>query len=115
MANDGHDPFPLLIRRHKVPKDRSQVPSSYPAVVMELTNNEVKEYFTPKDFMIGKRVMIYNRKFLIYDCDSFTKAFYYHNFGITDFETVEVQGKAKELPKMVSIFISRNMRLHTFS
>lgn len=100
QANDGRDPFPVLIGRHKVPKDRYNVPSSFPSVVMELSNNEIKDYFTPKDFMIGQTAMIYGRRFLIYDCDSFTKAFYYHNFGITDFPAVDPQGLPKNLPKM---------------
>ncbi|XP_013383143.1 EF-hand domain-containing protein 1-like [Lingula anatina] len=98
--NDGRDPFPVLIGRHKVPKDRYNVESSFPGVVMELTNNEIKEYFTPRDFMIGETVYIYGRRFLIYDCDNFTKAFFYQNFGISDFPTVDVKGRAKDVPKM---------------
>ncbi|XP_041360930.1 EF-hand domain-containing protein 1-like [Gigantopelta aegis] len=99
-ANDGRDPFPVLIGRSKVPKDRHDVPTSYPAVVMELSNNEVKEYFTPKDFVIGCTVSLYGRRFLIYDCDNFTKSFYYHNFGVTEFNTVDVKDYVKDLPKM---------------
>jgi len=98
--NDGRDPFPVLIGRHKVPKNRFDLPSSFPNVVMEISSQEIKEYFTPKDFEIGKTLTIYGRRFLIYDCDNFTKGFYYNHFGITNFEPVEVKGKAKELPKM---------------
>ncbi|KAK3580258.1 hypothetical protein CHS0354_012787 [Potamilus streckersoni] len=98
--NDGRDPFPVLIGRHKVPKDRSNVESSFPGVVMELSDHEIKEYFTPKDFKVGECVIIYGRRFLIYDCDNFTKSFYYHNFGITEFSTVDVKGKMKDLPRM---------------
>ena len=103
--NDGRDPFPVLIGRHKVPKNRFDLPSSFPNVVMEISSQEIKEYFTPKDFEIGKTLTIYGRRFLIYDCDNFTKGFYYNHFGITNFEPVEVKGKAKELPKMVSVWI----------
>ncbi|XP_076457113.1 EF-hand domain-containing protein 1-like [Babylonia areolata] len=100
QANDGRDPFPVLIGRHKVPKDRNNVPSSFPSVVMELSDNEIKNYFTPKDFMIGQTVSIYGRRFLVYEVDNFTKAFYYHNFGITEFPSVDVKGGMKDLPKM---------------
>ncbi|KAL8623691.1 hypothetical protein ACOMHN_004756 [Nucella lapillus] len=100
QANDGRDPFPVLIGRHKVPKDRYNVPSSFPAVVMELSDNEIKNYFTPRDFMIGQTVSLYGRRFLVYDCDNFTKAFYYHHFGVTDFPAVDVKGAGKDLPKM---------------
>lgn len=100
--NDGRDPFPVLIGRHKVPKNRYNVESSFPAVVMELSDNEIKEYYTPKDFKLGATVPIYGRKFLIYDCDNFTKAFYYHHFGQTEFNSLDVKEKLRELPKMVS-------------
>ncbi|KAL5013732.1 hypothetical protein ScPMuIL_008002 [Solemya velum] len=99
-ANDGRDPFPVLIGRHKLPKNRYSADSSFPAVVMELSDQEIKEYFTPKDFMIGKTVTVYGRRFLVYDCDNFTKAYYYQNFGITDFDTVDVNTKLKDLAKM---------------
>lgn len=102
-ANDGRDPFPVLIGRHKLPKNRYSADSSFPAVVMELSDQEIKEYFTPKDFMIGKTVIVYGRRFLVYDCDNFTKAYYYHHFGITDFEVVDVKTNLKDLAKMVSI------------
>lgn len=98
--NDGRDPFPILIQRHKVPKDRYNIESSFPAVVMELSGNEIKDYFTPRDFEIGKTVHMYGRRFLIYDCDDFTKGFYWKNFGKTDFTPVDVKGMAKNLPKM---------------
>jgi len=99
-ANDGRDPFPMLFGRHKVPKNRFDLPSSFPNVVMEITEQEIKEYFTPKDFAIGQTLTIYGRRFLLYDCDNFTKGFYYNHFGTTDFTPIEVKGKAKELPKM---------------
>ncbi|CAH1773631.1 unnamed protein product [Owenia fusiformis] len=98
--NDGRDPFPVLIQRHKVAKDRYAIESSFPAVVMELSDHEIKDYFTPVDFEIGKTVHIYGRRFLVYDCDDFTKAFFYKNFGKTDFTPVDVKGLSKDLPKM---------------
>lgn len=100
--NDGRDPFPVLIGRHKVPVNRSSVPSTYSSIAMELTNHEVKEYFTPRNFALGDTLYIYGRKFLIYDADNFTKAFYYKNFGITEFNPVNVVQASKPLAKMVS-------------
>lgn len=99
-ANDGRDPFPVLIQRHKVPKNRYNVASTFPGVVMELTENEIKDYFTPRDFMVGQTVTIYNRRFVIYAMDNFTKAFYWKNFGITEFEPVDVEPRIRQLAKM---------------
>ena len=39
--------------------------------------------------------------FSSYDCDEFTKAFYHHNFGVTDFTPVTVEApKAQALEKV---------------
>ncbi|XP_038052074.1 EF-hand domain-containing protein 1-like [Patiria miniata] len=97
-SNDGRDPFPLLLKRQKLPKDRYNVESSFPAVVMELSNHEIKQWCSPEDFMIGKTVFIYNRPFLIYDMDEFTRAWICDKYGVRDFTPVEVTGPARELP-----------------
>ncbi|ESN96853.1 hypothetical protein HELRODRAFT_102301 [Helobdella robusta] len=83
--NDGHDPFSVLISRQRIPKNRNSVDSNFPSIVLELTENEIHDYFSPKDFAIGRTILLYNRPFLIYDCDDFTKAFYWKNYGLTDF------------------------------
>ena len=44
--NDGRDPFPVLINRHKILKDRSNIPATHPSVYMEITDKESKDYFT---------------------------------------------------------------------
>lgn len=103
-ANDGRDPFPVLIRRHKVPKNRYDVKSTFPSIFMELSDSETSGYFRPHDFGIGQTVSIYNREFTIYDMDNFTKAFYYQNLGITDFTPLRdenvIGGKSEPYAKM---------------
>jgi hypothetical protein len=84
--NDGRDPFPVLIRRQKIPKNRYQVKSTFAAIYLEISEQETDAYFRPHDFGIGQPVNIFGRNFVIYDMDNFTKAFYYQNLGITDFE-----------------------------
>ncbi|CAH8441611.1 unnamed protein product [Schistosoma rodhaini] len=98
-VNDGRDPFPLLLRRERIPKCRDTIPQSFPSISMEITENEVKEYFSPKDFHIGQSVNILGRKYLIYDCDNFTKAWYHNNFGLTEFTPLDIEIKQPELPK----------------
>nr|CAB3241327.1 EFHC1 [Phallusia mammillata] len=98
--NDGHDPFPVLLRRQRLPKDRNNVDSSFPMIVMELTDHEVKQWFTPQDFAIGKTLFIYGRRVLIYDCDEFTKNYYRMMHNVLDFTPIPVTGPACDLPKM---------------
>lgn len=86
--NDGRDPFPVLIKRQKIPKDRYNVKSNFSAIYLELSDQEVAAYYKPIDFGMGKTVNIYGRDFTVYDMDNFTKAFYYQNFGETDFTPI---------------------------
>lgn len=99
-SNDGHDPFPVFLRRQKLPKNRYNVESSFPAVVMELSDHEIKDWYTPNDFKIGMTILIYNRPFLVYDCDEFTKSYLNAKYNMRDFTPVEVSGPASRLPKM---------------
>ena len=39
--------------------------ANFPSCVMEVSENEVKEWFSPKDFMIGKTVNIMGRRFFM--------------------------------------------------
>jgi hypothetical protein len=76
QPNDGRDPFPVLLRRGKLPKNRYDVDNSFPMAVMELTEHEVSAWFTPVDFRVGATLFINGRKFLIYDCDEATRQYY---------------------------------------
>ena len=47
------------------------------------------------------RFMSSNHVSFSYDCDEFTKAFYHHNFGTTDFTPIAVEApKAQALEKV---------------
>ena len=83
--NDGRDPFPIMIKRQRVPRDRYNVKSNFSAIYLELSDNEISEYYKPHHFAQGQSVNIFGRNFTIYGMDNFTKAFYYQNFGATDF------------------------------
>ena len=91
--NDGRDPFPIMIKRQRVPRDR----------------NNVKSNYKPHHFAMGQSVNIFGRNFTIYDMDNFTKAFYYQNFGVSDFSPLNDENsmlnKNTPHPRMVIIYI----------
>ncbi|NXS55251.1 EFHC1 protein, partial [Brachypteracias leptosomus] len=100
--NDGRDPFPVLIKRQRLPKTLVDKKKTFPSCVLEISDQEVLEWFTAKDFAVGKPTTLLGRTFFIYDCDKFTRNFYRDKFGITDFQPVErKKEEVEEVPQVI--------------
>lgn len=72
----GRYHFPMMMSRNKLPKNWKQLPSGFPSIFMEKTANEVTEFYGPADLKIGETIFVYGRKFLLLDCDKFTRDYY---------------------------------------
>lgn len=98
-ANDGRDPFPVLLRRGKVPRNPRSLPIEFPTSVLEVSSEEVDEYVNPADFAIGKSVHIFGRDYFVYDLDEFTRDFYRRNFNEIDFTPIDVSTRPPTAPQ----------------
>ncbi|XP_049980024.1 EF-hand domain-containing protein 1 isoform X2 [Alexandromys fortis] len=88
--NNGRDPFPLLMNRQRMPKILVENAKNFPQCVLEISDQEVLEWYTAKDFIVGKPLTILGRTFFIYDCDPFTRRYYRDKFGMPDLPRVDV-------------------------
>ena len=75
VNNSGKDPFPLLLRKMKLPKK-----PQFTYCPGLLTKEDV--YYMPEDLILGNYVYIYGRPCHIVDCDEFTRKWYKDNLGV---------------------------------
>mmetsp|Transcript_32434 Transcript_32434/g.103234 ORF Transcript_32434/g.103234 Transcript_32434/m.103234 type:complete len:654 (-) Transcript_32434:82-2043(-) len=91
--NSGRDPFPLLLKRAKLPKTKPELIASGPTGMANCT------YYKAGDLCIGAKVNVYNRTFLLYDCDDFTRRFCDVNFG-QKYAPIDVEPCLDPVPQM---------------
>ncbi|XP_072218234.1 EF-hand domain-containing protein 1 [Leuresthes tenuis] len=99
--NSGRDPFPILMRRQRIHKKIKS--ENFPSCVMEVSKEDVDEYYSPKDFQLGQTIKLLSRRFLLFDCDGFTKEYYQKNHPDLEMKPVEVQKKAETLQEKKEI------------
>lgn len=94
-SNSGRDPFPVLLRRQRLPKKIKS--ETFPTCVLEVSKEEVDEFYSPKDFQVGETMTLLGRRFLLCDCDGFTKDYYQKNHPDVTMKPIEVPKKVEVL------------------
>lgn len=113
--NSGRDAAPMFVRRGKLPKQTADL--EQPGVQTDRTVLNVfgptghggryildslktgaiqSDFYSDRDLQIGSHVDVYGRKFLLCDCDEFTKEYYKTKYGISDFKTIPFKGQVAE-------------------
>jgi len=92
--NSGRDPFPVMLKRGPLPNQKLEVDALGPT--------KTYTHYTYMDLKIGGQLKVYNRNFLIHNCDNFTKAWYVANCGMapTDFPDVDIYEPPEPIPQM---------------
>ncbi|KYM99290.1 EF-hand domain-containing protein 1 [Cyphomyrmex costatus] len=116
--NDGKDPVAMLLKRMRVPKNWQNLPSWHPSIYMERGDPEIVEYCTPRDFRVrpyrlimsafqqatqmtwctntvGETVLLFGRRFLLHDCDAFTRKYYSDMLGTPQPDTIPIPMKVE--------------------
>ncbi|XP_014250322.1 EF-hand domain-containing protein 1-like [Cimex lectularius] len=74
--NSGKDMKPVLVRKSKIPKNWRKVREDFPSIYMEKIEEDFTEHYGIKDLVIGNTLFIYGRRFLLVNCDNYTRVFY---------------------------------------
>ncbi|CAL1546448.1 unnamed protein product [Lymnaea stagnalis] len=122
--NSGRDAVPVFLKRGKLPKNPSSLPQ--PGVNTDRTVLNVfgptghgsryildnlktgavnNEFYTDCDLSLGSTLSVWGRKFVICDCDNFTREYYKTKYGIEDMTPVTYkQEKVTQISKQAPPF-----------
>lgn len=95
QPNSGRNAFPILLKRQPLPRDFTEMSHA--------SSSDEIDCYKPEDLAVGITINLFNRKFLLYDADTYTREFYQNKFGMEMPPAITMQaGKAippqREIP-----------------
>eukprot|EP00741_Cyanophora_paradoxa_P023424 tig00021582_g22628.t1 len=103
-ANSGRDPFPLLLRRQKLPKilDTALVSHETGESEFSVPGQSIMQtgFYKDRDLGVGKVITVFKRPFLLYDADPFTREYYKRQYGIADWSPLDIREEEPAPPTM---------------
>lgn len=97
----GRDGFSLLLKRTKLPKNWQKKPAD----VLRASDDANEEFYKPQDFMIGATIFVFGRKFLLLDCDSFTRTYFDQVLRCPQQHKLEIQKPASPEIRIVRFLL----------
>ncbi|VDL61617.1 unnamed protein product [Hymenolepis diminuta] len=90
QPNSGRDALPCFLKRQKLPKGVPDLPlpGGGQSVVCLKSVCKPVEYYTDRDLTLGALLNVYGRKFLICDCDEFTKEYFRKKYNIETLDPI---------------------------
>ncbi|XP_073989806.1 EF-hand domain-containing protein 1-like isoform X2 [Rhodnius prolixus] len=95
--NSGKEGPTKIMARRKVPKCVREIQDTLP-VYLEMTEEDVNKYLEPLDFLVGKTINIFYRRFLLIDCDEFTRKYCDQFFKISQPDPIKIEKKKLTRP-----------------
>eukprot|EP00759_Apiculatamorpha_spiralis_P021134 PhF_6_TR26168/c0_g1_i2/m.37158 len=97
--NSGRDPFPSFVRRQKVPKVETGKFENPSASLTFANRKETVASYTDADLRVGATLVIFGRKFFLYECDAATEEYLRSTYGLTDFAPIAIKPQPVPRPK----------------
>lgn len=76
---------------------------SFPTITMERRDEDIKNFYQPRDLVIGNTVNIFRTDYLIYDCDAFTRDYLKEKCGIDEMASLNIDPEKKSDRSNVSV------------
>ncbi|VVC30481.1 Uncharacterised domain DM10,Domain of unknown function DUF1126 [Cinara cedri] len=89
-------PSPSFLKKMKLPMNLKNIPSILSYVTLnDNVKNECRRFYKPTDFIIGNTICVMGRRFILYDCDQFTRDYFKTSLKIVQPDPINVMGSIK--------------------